>query len=440
MKTSTSHQRGTVLVTTLVLALLVGIVVSALLIISQQHNTLTSRSQTWCGEIPIAEAGIEEAMAHLNSRPATLATNGWEPNGSNVVKKRELGDGYYYTAISTQLVMPTIVSIGFGRIPLQTNFTRRVVTATARQGFVWGFIGINGVEMSGTTAYIDSFDSSDPRYSSNRLYSFSKRRDMVGVATLSSARPALNTGTARIFGYVATAPGGTVAGTVGDGSWCSDPTRTGIQSGHSFDDFNMAIPSVSVPADLKVASAPSPGTVGGTNYAFVLGSSLRSSNYAILDDLSLPESTGGLVGGLLTGLLGKSGNMIVTGHANLYISGKFSIGGQGKVIITTNGSLTLYLGGDGSLSGHGFFNENGVATTCTVYGLPSCKSIKYGGGADWISRIYAPQAAVEIGGGAYFAGSIIGLTLKFSGTPELHYDEALGGSSPLYKIIAWEEL
>src|SRR5215204_4373879 len=108
-----SRQSGSVLVTTLVLAMLVGVVVGALLIISQQHNTLTARSQTWSGEIPIAEAGIEEAMAHLNSKPTTLDANGWTNSGSNVVKSRVLGDGYYYTAISTQAQRPTIVSVGF---------------------------------------------------------------------------------------------------------------------------------------------------------------------------------------------------------------------------------------------------------------------------------------------------------------------------------------
>ena len=83
-----SLQRGAVLVTALVLALLVGLVVGALLIISQQHNYLTARSQTWNAEIPIAEAGIEEAMEHINSSNSWLmglVTNGWTRVGSKIV-------------------------------------------------------------------------------------------------------------------------------------------------------------------------------------------------------------------------------------------------------------------------------------------------------------------------------------------------------------------
>lgn len=425
IKRPNSLQRGAVLVTALVLALLVGLVVGALLIISQQHNYLTARSQTWNAEIPIAEAGIEEAMEHINSSNSWLmglVTNGWTRVGSNVVKSRELGDGYYYTSISTSEVAPAIVSIGFGRIPLQTNFTRRVVTALARKGIVWGFIGINGVEMNGTTTYIDSFNSSDPRYSSNGLYHPLYRRDMAGVATVSSARPALNTGTAKIYGFAATGPGGSVSGTVGDGTWCA--SQTGIQTGHASDDFNMAFSPIGAPAVLTAALAPAAGVINGTNYGYVLG----NDDYKIDGDLSLP----------VTGHSG--GDLIVTGRARLYVTGKTTVSGHGKIIIATNGTLEMYLGDDASLNGQGTFNFAGVATACSVFGLPTCKSISYGGGSSWTSLIYAPQAEVAIGGGGHFYGSIVGATLKFTGTPELHYDEALGGASPIYKVIAWEEL
>ena len=64
MKTSLTslRQRGSVLVTTLVIALLVGIVVAALLFVAQEQNYLTARSRVWCSEIPIAEA-LQEKVA-----------------------------------------------------------------------------------------------------------------------------------------------------------------------------------------------------------------------------------------------------------------------------------------------------------------------------------------------------------------------------------------
>ena len=104
MRIQANHSRGSVLVTTLIITALVTIVVAALLAVVQRQNYFTARSTTWCSEMPIAEAGIEEAMAHLNSRPVNFATNGWSLSGSNVVKSRfftnagsTLADGYFYT-------------------------------------------------------------------------------------------------------------------------------------------------------------------------------------------------------------------------------------------------------------------------------------------------------------------------------------------------------
>jgi hypothetical protein len=424
MKTLFLHfrQSGSVLVTTLVLAMLVGVVVGALLIISQQHNTLTARSQTWSGEIPIAEAGIEEALAHLNSKPKTLVADGWTNFGSNVVKSRVLGDGYYYTTLSTQVFRPTIVSVGFGRVPLQTNFTRRVVTVTAQRGIVWGFVGINGVDMAGTTAYLDSYDSSDPRYSTNGLYTNTMRRDSVGIATLSSATPAIDTRSAKIYGYAATGPGGTVSGNVGDGTFLS--TSSGLQSGHVTDDFNMAIDDVILPGPLKTAPAPPAGLLtpllGGYDYVLGTGDYRMVSLLGLGTDLTL-------------------GTMLVTGKARLYIPGDFTVKSGGSLVITNGGSIEIYLGGNSSMGGGGVVNLTGVATNCTIWGLPSCTLIKYTGSAYMSAKIYAPKADVEIGGTAEFCGSIVGLTLKFNGTPALHYDEAIG-AAPAYKVTTWEEL
>ena len=87
-------QSGSVLMTTLIMALLVGLVVSALLFVTRQHSTMVARARVWNSEIPIAEAGIEEALAHLNSNPRSLATNGWAAAGTNFVKKRVFTNAY----------------------------------------------------------------------------------------------------------------------------------------------------------------------------------------------------------------------------------------------------------------------------------------------------------------------------------------------------------
>src|SRR5687767_3080125 len=119
MRISAQKERGSVLLTTLIITGLVTVTVLGLLAVAQQQNYFAARSATWNSEIPIAEAGIEEAMAHLNSRPRAYATNGWTVVGSNYVKSRLVGTNldYFYTTISTTKPM-AIVSVGYGRMPL----------------------------------------------------------------------------------------------------------------------------------------------------------------------------------------------------------------------------------------------------------------------------------------------------------------------------------
>jgi hypothetical protein len=205
-------------------------VVVALLLLAQEHHYLTIRSATWCSEIPIAEAGVEEAMAHLNSKPARYATNGWAYNGAaGYSKKRVFPEGYFYSTIFTN--KPTrVVSIGYGRIPKQTNYTSRTVLAlTSRTPPIYGIVGLNGVTIGGSSL-INSYNSSDPDYSTGGLYDPTKARDQAGVGTLSTSRPAIITDSAKIYGYAATGPGGTVSGHVGEYAFFSTG-GSGIQDG-----------------------------------------------------------------------------------------------------------------------------------------------------------------------------------------------------------------
>lgn len=404
-----------VLVTTLVIALLVGIVVAGLLVVSQQHNYLVARSQTWSSEIPIAEAGIEEAMAHLNSKPTNWATHGWSLSGGNLVKTNTLGNdsGYYYTVISTARP-PTIVSIGYGRIPLQTNYTsRRVMAMTKMAPPAWGIVARQSIAMNGSVL-VDSFDSSDPQYSTGGQYVPGKARDRAGVATLSTNRPAIDTGGAEIYGSVATGPGGTAVGTVGDGTWVN--TQSGIQPGHFTDDFNMAIDDVTPPAGITSKLAPPSGVVGGVSYTYVLS----GGDYAMLLGMN-------------------DGDMIVTGNSRLYIKGELKLISS-AIRINPGASLEIYLDGNASIGGGGIVNGTQVAEKCVLYGLPNCTDLKYSGNAQLNARIYAPQAHLNITGGTDFCGSIVANSIRFVGTPAIHYDEALSSSGPEYRIVSWEEL
>jgi hypothetical protein len=427
-----SHRRGSVLVTTLVLAMLVGIVVGALLVVGRNQNVLAARSQTWCSEIPIAEAGIEEAMAHLNSRPTNIASRGWSGSSSNVSKTRTIGNdtGYYFASISTSKP-PTIVSIGYGRIPLSSNYTHRTILAMTKLAPPgWGVVGKKSVSMNGNP-YLDSYDSSDTQFSTGGLYDATKRRDRAGVGTLSTNAGAINTGSnGKIYGSAATGPGGTVIGTVGDGAWDTSP-GTGQQPGHVTDDFNMAVPNATLPANFSATpqTVPLLGSVLGgiySGYTYVLPAG----------DWKFPATTF------------SSGGVYIQGTVRLWIDGSFSMSGTATVTLAPGATMEMYIGNPTAgapsvsmdLSGQCVINPNGIPANASIYGLPNCTSMKYAGTAKAYCKLYAPNADITITGNYDFNGSVVGNTVQFSGTANIHYDEALSGGGPDYRVVSWEEL
>jgi hypothetical protein len=417
-----SRERGGVLFTALILSLLVSLVVGALLMLSKQQNYLTARSMTWCSEIPTAEAGVEEALAHINASGGTWMINGygWQKDisGKFYSRSRTVGSGgsYFYTTISAT-DPPTITSIGYGRIPLQTAFTYRTILVTTKKAPpVWGIVGKNGVILNGS-GLVDSFNSTNNAMSTAGRFDPLKRQDHAGVGTLSTNKPAINTGTAKIYGFASTGPGGTVAGTVGDGGWSS--TTTGIQAGRVSDDFNMAIPDVVLPS-MPGAKSPTIGTlVGGILYEYVF----TSGDYIVASDLK-PDKTG----------------VLISGNVRLYVTGSFIMSGGASLTIAPGGSLELYVKGNAEFKGNGILNLTGYANMVSIYGLSTSTSMHFGGNSELIARIYAPTADITLAGNADISGAILGKTVTMQGNADIHYDEALGMKTQEYRVASWEEL
>jgi hypothetical protein len=410
MRISSNKERGSVLVTTLIITGLVTLTVAALLTVVKQQNYFAARSATWCSEIPIAEAGIEEAMAHINMRLKRWDTNLWVYSPTNGYSKtRPVGNdlGYFYTVISTSKP-PSIVSIGYGRIPLQTGYTHRsVMVMTKENPLRYGIISKGVIKMGGSTV-VDSYDSTDPAHSNNGRYDPTERLDHAYVATLSSAVPAIMQG--KIYGTASTGPLGSATGTIGDGAW--QATHTGVQPGHLTDDFNMAIPNAALP----------------TNFNPGLPLLVLPPTMNVAGDFKLNN--------------GFSGQVTINKKVRLWITGNVKIMGGDFIKITPTGSLELYLSGASvEFGGNGVINNNASASTCQIYGLPTCLDLRFRGGAEITAQVYAPNADVDLGGTPDFFGSLVGKTLELSGNAGVHYDEALGNNNgPPFAIVRWEEL
>ncbi len=430
MKIPLNRRSGSALLITLLVAVILGFTLASYLQLVAAQNQSTMRSLSWNNAMPVIEAGIEEALTHVNRRMMTgMVSDGWLLTSGLYGKSRTIGDGYYAVTI-TQANPPVIVSTGYVQVPIATNYLSRAVRVTTKNDalFAKGMVAKGQIDLMGNNIKTDSFDSSDPAYSTGGRYDPAKNKDSGDVATNSAMIDSLNVWNADIYGHVSTGPGGTVKigpnGAVGSKAWV-DAGNHGIQPGWSTDDMNVSFPDVQAPFS-GGAFTPASGTVDGTNYTYVV----NSGNYQMSS-------------------LSMSGNqkMCVTGGAVLYVTGNVSLSGNAFIYIKSNASLKMYVGGSSaSLGGNGVINTTANAMNFFYYGLPSNTSLSFSGNAAFTGVIYAPNADFTLGGGGSttydFVGAGISSTIKMNGHFNFHYDEALGKNGPSrgFIVTSWNEI
>jgi hypothetical protein len=438
--------KGSVLVIAVCFGAIIGIaLVSCLSLVSSQNQAVV-RSQSWNLCIPVVEAGIEEAMAHLNNRnEKSYAVNDWKQSGNEYSRSRPWGKDFYDVNIDlTAPLAPIIVCTGYVRAPFSfvnhelvaaanvdlggVSYLSRAVKAVAirRPRFPTGMIARQRIDMNGNTITTDSFDSKDPNHSTtNGLYDPAKAKDNGDVSTTAGGTNIINVGNANIKGKLRTAPGGTsvvgAKGTVGSLAWHA-AGKTGIEPGWSSDDLNVAFDDVKRPFT-GGAMAPSGGTVTGTVVKYLLA----GGNYEI-SSLSIASKE----------------KMVVSGHSVLLVNGDVKT--IGEIEILPGGSLELYVAGAKADIGGTGINQNGQAGNFTYYGLPSNTSLTLSSNGDFTGAIYAPSAELKLSGGGsttlHFTGACVMKSIVVNGTYQFHYDEALDHSGPPgnFVIVSWVEL
>src|SRR5262245_57070220 len=452
---------GGTLLTTLVIAAVVGLTLMAYLKMVSNQNYFVQRSQTWNATIPIIEAGLEEALTHLN-RNGTNAVNpnltadGWILRDGLYVKQSWVGANYYIVTIaysSRPLIVsqgycpvqanyvsaggPIFATLALNEVPTQ-NYLYRTVKVTATPDGMWvkGMVARYQIDLSGHNIHTDSFDSTDSNYSTLGQYDPAKARDNGDVATNEGVTNTLGVGNADIWGRVATGPKGGVTmgpnGGVGDKNWLDDPSHMGtIQPGWRSDDMNVSFPDVKPPFAVGAGLPATPGNYDGEMYNYKLdGGNIEMNSLKIAGQK----------------------DMIVTAPTVLWVHGDIDMTGNGQILIAPGGSLTLYVGdetGSGvsaNRGGNGIINTPGNATNFTYYGLKSNTDLKYGGNATFIGAVYAPYANFTLGGGGNetkdFMGASVTQSVKMNGHFNFHYDENLGRMGPLRGYIAtsWDEI
>jgi hypothetical protein len=442
------RQQGTVLFVSLAICAILGILIGSYLYLIQNQRLSVSRGQSWENALTVAEAGVEEAMAHLNSGIGTnsFGTNSWtDLGGGNYAKTNYLGSNYWAVTISTSPavtnVYPVILSTGYvpGPIsgPMLSRSIQVMTKAKTAGGFGGGAITAKGtITLAGSGVTVDSFNSSDPNYSTGGLYDPAKAEAHGDVTSISTSTNAMSIAESKVYGSTHTAPGvqtyvdtsknGT--GSVGDLAWVSGG-NVGIETGHSAQDASYTFTDVTLPSLPWLVPVAAKGgnqlKTNGISFPYVLG---NISPWEI-DDLS-------------------SSLYITDPNVVIYVPNSLSLGSGTEIYIAPGASLTMYVGAaSASIGGQGIVNANGVAKDFVYEGLPSNTSLGLQGNASFTGQFYAPEADITLGGGGTtpedFAGQIVGNTFKMNGHFNVHYDEALTASATVfagYVATLWNEL
>jgi hypothetical protein len=106
-------EQGTTLLVALFLTTILAVTIAGYLRHAYQQHYLSMRSQVWNTSMATTEAGIEEALQHLNANPTNLSANGWVKSGSLYTMTRDLTPKarYVVTIDAANLEKPEISSV-----------------------------------------------------------------------------------------------------------------------------------------------------------------------------------------------------------------------------------------------------------------------------------------------------------------------------------------
>jgi hypothetical protein len=468
--TRKSLRRGMTYVSVVIAAVLIGLTLATYLKLVASQNQMTMRSQAWNRNIAVVEAGIEEALAHLNKNAVwdlrtgtylgNLNVDGWSSAvGGGWTKTGWIGDDYYVVTIAPYVAgtnCPVITAEGYVKQVSAFAMTRRLiepfladaadngstyvkrtVVCSTTNVPVWtkALVAKQTIDLNGNNVRTDSYDSANPAYNTNGRWDINKARDHGDIATNNSLTNSVNVGNANVWGSVSTGPNAanpghasmTIGsqGKVGDKSWQTDNSKKGVQPGKDRDDMNVYFPDVTPPFTTGIApSTPSGGYTwtNGVNYGTVIGN-----------------------GTYVTDTLG--GKILVRGNAKLLVTGSFSLKGNDVIQIAPGASLVMYMDGQSaSFGGNGVANGDGKPGSFYYFGTKKNTALTLSGNGEFTGAIYAPSADVSGNGGGNsaedFSGAAVLKSLKFNGHYSFHYDEALGrmGAFSGFTLTSWNEM
>ena len=454
-----SALRGNILLVTLIVTGLAGLALVSYLTLVSQQTKVTARSQSYQACLAVAEAGMEDALGHLNKNGlgnSSLAAGEWRKDKTIYTVTRDFGNGYYKVSIAPG-ARPIITSTGYVPAPLayatdnngksKEIYLSRTIKVQCRAvgRFSKAIVARSSIELNGKYVRVDSFNSYDTNLSTLTtngfgLYNTNLLADHGDVAVVDGMQDTLSVSDAKVWGKVSTGPNGNLKTnrnvSVGDSAWHLAGTK-GVQDGWSTDDANFSMPSVTPP--FTTGTAPSGGFIGTNYYDYIL----TSGNWAINGNLQ--------------------GKVYVAGNATFYVKNdiKFNdaVNADDGIEFGPGATLSLYCNGKNATfagskvkkkavaSAKLAFNEDGNATNFIFYGTDRLTMVNLSKCDEFTGIVYAPNAEIKLKAGSikYYhcnvIGSLQGRKVTLEKNASLHYDENIANlESESYVVESWSEV
>jgi hypothetical protein len=432
-------QSGSLLITAAVASAIVAILIGGMLTYISNEYRLNVHSHRWTQALHLAEAGVEVGFAEFNNfvgSNAFTSARGWEYDGSCncYIRQKRFQDATLTTVGTLESRVYNVAGNnpkieGFGTvtgIPGGTMIRKVESRLTNSARFPAGMVAKNKIDMNGNNIYTDSFDSWDVSKSTNSKYDSAKKQANGDVASNDTITNTVDVsiGNANIYGSVLASPNGTVTmgpnGSVGntfDTSKRATTVSAAQSAGYVRNDFAVDIPDVTLPGG--ATSWSSMGNINDTTT--INGGSWRASGISLSGQKTLT----------------------VYNDVTLYVTGDISLSGQAQIIVAPGATLTVYSGGNVTISGQGVANNSTSDMNLQFYGLNSSTSWTLSGNGIWNGLVYAPYAAVTLNGGGAngdMSGAVIAKSITLNGHVQFHYDEALRthGPNASYDIASWK--
>jgi Tfp pilus assembly protein PilX len=446
-------QRGAVLVTAMVFAIIIGIALVTYMKLSNTSLNLAQRNMYDNSAMNLAETGLEKALycLHQNqvsNQPLTTAwptSDGWSANtgthiatntfsGFNVGPNTSGSVKVYvqnYDASGTiKMVTKSSVALGDGGPPLS-----KYIEVTLSKRNLFGGLVARTSFTADSGLLVDSWISTDPATGIFSQYSNAVSRPNGPLGVVSNANGALNLNDSfRVYGTVGTGGGsiskasGVLANTVGGSGWNAALVNTA---------YNYTFPTITVPSPSAVntissnitasVSFPRVGDVPASDGKYYY-------NFATTSSIQYASNTMTITQPVVFIITGHSGtNAIYTSAAATFTYGTGP---------TDNGSFALYTDGNINFDSGANWFVNKAPINTAIYGTnATAQTFATRGSGNFYGQIIAPNAAIVFDAGTSLMGGFSANTVRLLGNVSFHYDEALGQiGGGGYKVTKWKEL